>query len=187
MKCCTRPHPHEDIQVKCCNPGHTGPSGNAKESCWNTSSEIIAALKCPKTLIQDAYFLSLAHSCSNGIRVNVYARNAHKLRVIERSKSHTISLSPWVPIGRRLQESGGRVLMSVGSSSWIFQSALRVGSSKDLVQRARETAVGGCMSITWAVTSLRISSTARARWIMIPLAEAPALKLTVDHCFDPRL
>jgi len=62
--------------------------------------------------------------------------------------------------------------MRVGISVWTLQSALRAGSSKDLAQRARETAAGGCVSITQAVTSLRISSTTRARWgMVVALAE----------------
>ena len=67
--------------------------------------------------------------------------------------------------------------MSVGSSSWTFQSALSAGSSKDLAQQARETAVGGCMSTTRPIISLRISSTARARWVIVVVLAATSRRL----------
>ena len=64
--------------------------------------------------------------------------------------------------------------MRVVSSSWIFQSALRAGSSHDFAQQANATTVGRCMSTTQAITSLKISSIARARCgiVVVVLAEA---------------
>jgi len=79
--CRVCPHPYEGVQTKRLSWENAGPPEVARESCWNTSSDITTALDGPKTLIQDAYLLTLVHSSPDGIRVNVYPRNAHQLRV----------------------------------------------------------------------------------------------------------
>jgi len=63
--------------------------------------------------------------------------------------------------------------VKVGSSHWVLQSTRRAGSSNDLAQQANETVVGGCVLVTQAATSPRISLIPRARWgMVVALAEA---------------
>ena len=79
-------HPYEDVQVKCWSWGQTRPPDVARESCRNTSSEIVTASGKVNSLIQDAYLRNLAHSSFDGIRVSAYAENAPQLRVLQRGK-----------------------------------------------------------------------------------------------------
>lgn len=53
------PHPYEGVQTKRLSWENAGPSEVARDSCLNTPSETITAWEGPKTLIQDAYLLSL--------------------------------------------------------------------------------------------------------------------------------